>query len=332
MKKTVAFTAALLGLVVIVLPALVIGLVGHWQDWLGAPLVKTPSQSIRVYLAAEKRVVTLDLEEYLQGVLAAEMPAEFEGEALKAQAVAARTYAVRNLVAYGGKGAPDCAEADVSTDIRYGQAWLDDKSCQARWGDKYRQYRDKIAQAVAATRQEVVTYQGRCVQAVFHSTCGQKTASAAEVWGTDVPYLQSVECPWDREAPRYQEEKRLSFNELTQKLGAEATSLPAQTGGGLAAQILKRTASGRVDTVRVGSKNWSGVELRDKLGLRSAAFTVKQEPQGLVFQTTGYGHGVGLCQYGANGMAKAGRSYRDILTYYYQGVQIQSLSSLPANG
>lgn len=289
--------------------------------------IQPPADSIKVnvYLHEEDRIAEMDLEEYLAGVIAAEMPAEFHIEALKAQAVAARTFAVKNMVAFGGAGYAEKPGADITTDFRQpqGQAWLSEEKMKIRWGAAgFQKYWPKIKQAVEETRPFIVVFQGKPINAVYHSTSGEKTASAKEVWGYDFPYLRSVVCQWDKQSPRYLDVKPYSLAELDKRLGTDAKTMAASTGGQVA-QILDKTESGRVDKVRIGNTVFDGKQVREKLGLRSNLFSIRQSEAGLEFITTGYGHGVGLCQYGANGMAKEGKTYKDILTYYYQGVSIE---------
>ncbi len=313
---------------VIIIPALVVRL-----EFTGpappreAKVSKHEDVPIHVYISDLGKVVEMNLDDYIKGVVAAEMPAEFEPEALKAQAVAARTYAVKNMLAFGGKGVPEYPGADVSADFKQGQAWLSETQLKARWGPfNYDRYWAKVSRAVDETHGEIITFNGEPINAVFHSTSGERTASAKEVWGYDYPYLQSVACTWDQKSPRYSDSKEIPLAEIEQRLGPDAGVMAAaQNGNGAVAGIIDLTASGRVDKVRIGSKVFSGLDVREKLELRSANFTVEQKADKLVFKTIGYGHGVGLCQYGANGMAKEGRDYRKILTYYYTGVELKNI-------
>ena len=282
--------------------------------------------TIKVYMHEINQIVTMNLEDYIKGVVAAEMPAEFEPEALKAQAVAARTYAVKHMAAFGGTGSAEHPGADVSTDHKDSQAWLNETKLKEKWGSNYGRYWSKVSQAVDQTKGLILTYNGEPINAVFHSTSGERTASALEVWGFDYPYLKSVACTWDQQSPRYQETKEITFAELEARLGTDAGIIAAaQNGSGAIAGIIDKTDSGRVNRIRIGVKTMGGNELRQKLDLRSTNFTVEPAGDKLVFHTIGYGHGVGLCQYGANGQAKENRNFRQILTYYYTGVAIKNL-------
>lgn len=327
MKKLLAVTALLVILLVIIIPALVVRL-----DFTGpAPnrgnsVFKSEDVPIRVYMPETDKIVEMNLEDYIKGVVAAEMPAEFELEALKAQAVAARTVAVKNMVSFGGSGLPGHPGADVSADFKQSQAWLSETKLKERWGANYGRYWTRVSQAVEQTGGQIITYSGEPINAVFHSTSGERTASAQEVWGFDYPYLQSVACKWDQQSPRYSDTKAIPLAEIEQRLGPDAGVMAAaQNGSGAVARIIDLTGSGRVDKIRIGSKVLSGIALREKLELRSANFTVEQSGDKMIFKTIGYGHGVGLCQYGANGMAKEGRDYRQIVTYYYTGVTLRNI-------
>lgn len=332
MKQLIAFTILLVIVVVIIVPALVVRGLGVFESsqTMQANMSTKPEQkkivNIRVYMHEQNKIVEMGLEEYVKGVVAAEMPAEFEFEALKAQAVAARTYAVKNMTLFGGSGLSGNPGADVSSDYRISQAWQSEVGLKERWGqEKYVYYWQKINQAVEDTRGLIITYSGEPINAVFHSTSGERTASAKEVWGFDYPYLKSVVCKWDQKSPRYTDSKEISLAEIEQRLGSDAGVMAAaQSGNTAVAQILDRTESGRVDKVRIGSKTFSGITVREKLDLRSTNFAVDVKNDRMVFNTQGNGHGVGLCQYGANGMAKEGSDFRQILTYYYTGVGLRN--------
>ncbi len=303
-------------------------------DWNREPVVINGAEvhrgediTIKVYMHEINQIVTMNLEDYIKGVVAAEMPAEFELEALKAQAVAARTYAVKHMAVFGGTGSTEHPGADVSTDHNDSQAWQDETKLKAKWGENYTKYWSKVSRAVDQTRGLILTYNGEPINAVFHSTSGERTASAKEVWGFDYPYLISVSCSWDKKSPRYQDTKEITLTELETRLGADAGIVAAaQSGGGAGiTSIIDYTDSGRVNKVRIGSKTMTGLEVRQKLELRSANFQIESAGDKLIFKTIGYGHGVGLCQYGANGQAKENRNFRQILTHYYTGVAIKNI-------
>lgn len=329
MKKLIAISIVTVFLAVIMLPALIIKSFDPGGSRQGRlkKIHTGEDVAIKVYLHQAGKIIEMPLENYVKGVVAAEMPAEFEPEALKAQAVAARTYAVKNMTMFGGTGLEGMPGADVSTDYQKSQAWLSEADLKSRWGPfAFEKYWGKISQAVEETRGFIITFNGEPANAVFHSTSGDRTASAKEVWNFDYVYLQSVACPWDKKSPRYSDTKEILLSEVETRLGADAGVIAAaKSGSGAVAQIIERTASGRVGKIRIGSKTYTGVELREKLDLRSANFTIDSKEDKLTIKTTGYGHGVGLCQYGANGAAKEGRNFREILTYYYTGVALRNI-------
>lgn len=282
---------------------------------------------IKVFVHEQNQIVEMNLEEYIKGVVAAEMPAEFDLEALKAQAVAARTYAARNMRIHGGTGSVQHPGADVSTDPREGQAWVSEQALKNKWGEvRFNRYWTKMTRAVEETRGMVLIYNGEMINALFHSTSGGQTEDPGEVWGQSIPYLKSVACPWDQNSPRYKGQKDFSISDLENILGPDAGVVTAaQNGKSELAQVVEKTVSGRVKKIRIGSKVFEATAVREKLGLQSTNFTWSVDGDKIHFETTGYGHGVGMSQYGANGMAKEGRSYKDILQYFYQGVQLANV-------
>ena len=326
MNKLLVGAIGLVAFMVILVPGIVIALIGGLKNGGEISTAKLESVMINVYLHDQDKIVAMPLEEYVKGVVAAEMPAEFDIEALKAQAVAARTYAVKNMRSFGGEGFKEKADADVSTDFAKSQAWVSSKVLEERWGGKFAQYWDKISKAVDGTHGQIAVYQDQPISAVFHSTSGGKTASAKEIWGTDFPYLQSVDCKWDKDSPRYQEKKEFAMDSLGKLLGDDTQVVAAlQNGNTDAAKVLSYTESGRVKEIKIGSKTFSGSELRSLLGLRSDNFKASVENDKIIFETIGYGHGVGLCQYGANGMAKEGSKYQEILKHYYTGIELKNI-------
>lgn len=290
-----------------------------------------PRIMVRLYRCESGRVLNLELEEYLKGVVAAEMPANFQPEALKAQAVAARTVTIRRLIRYGGSGSRWNKTADFSDDPAEGQAWYDGKQLRKRWGlFRYRANWSKICQAVEETQGLIATYQGKPIDAVFHSTSGPWTESAANVWGKPCDYLQSVECSYDQDSPRYRQVVGYTAAEISRKLGVY---LPKQcfdgatlvSSGSHGVKVIERSASGRIKRIRVGGAIFSGEVFRNRLGLRSTRFVLSAHQGKLWIDTVGYGHGVGLCQYGAEGMAKRGYDFRTILRHYYTGIEIRRM-------
>ena len=262
----------------------------------------------------------MDLGSYLVGVVRAEMPASFEPEALKAQAVAARTYTLYKLLTGGNHG----ETADICTDHACCQAYIDEESARANWGENADAWEAKVESAVRETGGEAILYGGVPILAVFHSSSAGLTRAAGEVWLNDLPYLQAVSSPESGERiPNYYSRVEFTKEELKAKLQA---SFPEADLSGDMAGWLKDPAAdsaGSVGTVSVGGVTAKGTQVRSALGLRSACFTWEIQDGAMVFFVTGYGHGVGLSQYGANAMAEAGADYREILTHYYTGVTVE---------
>lgn len=263
----------------------------------------TSEKQVMVYRTNGK-VITLSLEEYLIGVVGAEMPASFPIEALKAQAVVARTYALKKIQS-GGK-----LTDSVST-----QSYKDNDQLKQLWGNSYDVYYQKIKSAVYSTKDLAIYYQGDLIDAVYHSTSNGKTQDSIYVWGNNIPYLKSVDSSWDKEASSYLREVSKDFVNVLNILGIDISE-------DVSFEVLSRDNSGRVLEIRVGNKTFSGVDFRNLLGLRSADFDLVLVDENLIITTRGYGHGVGLSQYGASGMAKSGYNYKQILNHYYTGVSI----------
>jgi stage II sporulation protein D len=276
---------------------------------------------IQVYVMATGNTVKMDSEEYLKGVVAAEMPASFELEALKAQAVAARTYLMKRARVYGGPGCSLSPEADICTDPAHDQAWIsaiDFKKKHGFWD--YLRYWNKISKAVNDTRGLVVTYQGQLIDALFHSTSGGITENSEDVWGSSVPYLRSVVSDWEGHSPFLYDAKEFGIGDL-----ATLLNTTIEPGAGVI-RALATSQTGRVKVLKVGERLVEGVELRRILGLRSTRFAWQIVGDSVRFTTIGYGHGVGMSQYGADGLARRGKNFREILEYYYPGAKVTSIS------
>lgn len=282
---------------------------------------------VRVFIKEKDRVVTLPLEEYVAGVVAAEMPASFDPEALKAQAVVARTYAVARMRLFGGQGCQKHPEADVCSDPAEGQAWASQEVLRRKWGVlHYPAYWRKVQAAVVQTRGLVVIFDNRPIDAVFHAASGGRTEDAAEVWGKTVPYLRSVPSPGER-AERY-EDVRVAFSltDLAARTRVPLGEIEAvRAEGKPAVAILGRTPSGRVAKARIGREVFTGREVREMLGLNSALFDWRLAGDRLEVRTRGYGHGVGMSQYGADALARQGMDFKGIIRHYYQGIEVRPL-------
>ncbi len=265
-------------------------------------------------------LTAMALSDYLVGVVRGEMPASFEMEALKAQAAAERSYVYYQLSAGRKEAHPN---ADFCTDHTCCSAFLSESDAREKWGADFAPWNTRVAQAVADTDGQVVLYNGQPILAVFHSSSAGQTASAGDVWAGDLPYLASVSSPEGEDSvPNYYSTAEFTAAEAREKLLAahpelQLTGTPAAWFG-----AVTENASGRVESVSVAGEDIEGTELRRIFALRSACFTVTADDDGVVFRVAGYGHGVGLSQYGANQLAKQGKTWQEILKWYYTDVTV----------
>ena len=268
---------------------------------------------------SDGRVEELTMADYLWGVVAAEMPASFEQEALKAQAVAARTYTVDM------QGKEKHGTWQLCDDSGCCQAYVDRQTALARWGLQAEVFEEKITRAVEETDGLGILYQNQPIQAVFFSSAAGRTVDAVEVWGNSVDYLRGVDSPEGEEVPNYRSQVKLTAEQV-RALAAEQFPGADLSGGpeGWFSQV-ERNSAGGVSRLKLGGVEVTGQQLRTLFGLRSASFEVTWDGEGFVFDVTGYGHGVGMSQYGANAMAKEGKDYEEILTWYYTGTQVGEL-------
>ena len=266
-------------------------------------------------------VEEMSMGDYLQGVLRAEMPASFEPEALKAQAIAARTYTLHKMLGGPIANHPD---ADACDDINCCKAYKSAEAAAADWGGMALYYEEKLARCIAETDGEAILYGGEPILAVFFSSSNGHTQNAGAVWQSDLPYLQSVSSPESEElVPNYYSVARFSpdeFRSLFLKAHPEAKLSGAAEGW--ITDVVRNDAD-FVTTLRVGGVTVKGNELRSILSLRSPAFTVALADNTFTFHVTGYGHGVGMSQYGANALALEGLSAEEILEHYFTGTQVR---------
>ena len=262
----------------------------------------------------------MTLERYLTGVVRGEMPASFEMEALRAQAAAERSYVYYQLAAGRKDAHPD---ADFCTDHTCCSAYLSETAAREKWGGDFAPWNTRVEQAVSDTDGQVVLYNGRPILAVFHSSSAGRTAAAGDVWSGDLPYLVSVDSPEGEETvPNYYSTVTFTAAEAKEKLLAAHPELKLSDTPDRWFGAAAENGSGRVETVSVGGTDIEGTELRRIFGLRSACFTVAADSESVTFRVTGYGHGVGMSQYGANQLAREGKTWQEILEWYYTGATV----------
>ena len=275
---------------------------------------------IKLYHQDSNQIEELPIDQYLYGVVSAEMPASYEIEALKAQAIVARTYTLYQII----KGSKKHEGADICDKSTCCQAWISKEDRLAKWAEDERESNwNKIEQAVNETSGKIITYDGEPIDAFFHANSGGKTESASNVWGGEnLPYLQSVETSGEDGYSGYNTELTLSINELKEKLKSVYPDIEINLANQDEIKILEYTESGRVRTIKIGNTNIAATKLRSCLGLRSTFFDVVVNGDSVTFNVIGYGHGVGMSQTGADSLAKQGYSAEDIVKHFYTGVEI----------
>ena len=281
---------------------------------------------ISVYIKDEDRVVNMEMEQYIKEVTAAEMPAEFHGEALKAQAVAARTYLVNKIKNYNKKESEKSVHkgAVVCTDYSHCKAWISEDKRKELWEeDKRKTYWKKISDAVEDTKNIIMTYDNEPIRAVFHSTSSGWTENAKDVWGGDMPYLVSVESMGDKNSPKYNSKKDISVEEF--KKIAQENIENVNWDNGLIGEI-KRSDAGGIISIEIGGVLVKGTKFRTIFDLRSTNAEIKIDDEMVYMTVKGYGHGVGMSQYGACYMAENGNGYEEILKTYYKGIELSEFN------
>ncbi len=274
--------------------------------------------TIRLLHKNTSEIEEVPLDEYVTAVVSAEIPVDYDIEAIKAQSVATRTYTIYKII-HGSKH----ENADICDDASCCQAWISRENRIEKWGENGIDNMNKIIQAVNATVGEVITYEGQIINAFFHSNSGGKTETVSNVWGgTDLPYLQAVETAGEEEYSQYSSEVTFTKEELLNKLKESYKDIQIDFGNNESIKILELTDGNRVKTIRLGNKELSGVEARRIFGLKSANFNVTIKDEKITFKVTGNGHGVGMSQTGADALAKQGKTYKEILSHFYTGIDI----------
>lgn len=304
MKKLIV---ALLSIIII--PYII---VGNTVDENEIKFYFVSNRVVRVKRESTGEIVSVPFEEYIKGVLAGEMPVSFDKEALKAQAVAARSYVLKKIES------SQTEEYDV-VDTVMNQVYLDNEYLKQKWQDKFDENNNKLKEAVIETKGEYLTYEGEVVEAFFFSTSTGKTENSGEVFMTQLPYLTSVDSSWDAEvSPVFNDSIEYSVLDFCTKL-----NIPYSPK--ITIEVLKTTSTGRIKNIKINGYEFTGNEVASLLNLRSTYFEINQTSSNIIINTKGYGHGVGMSQYGALAMAKRGYTYDEILKYYYQGVEISKL-------
>lgn len=301
---------------VLLLPLAIVWIIGEEADY-----ENIYGNSVSVYIKDAETIKELDINDYLKCVVAAEVPADFEKEAIKAQAVAARTYLYSHIKSYeSGNVSPEHIGAVICTDYAHCQAYITEDKYKEKYGERAEDNLRKISECISETADEIMTYNGEVISAVFHSTSSGRTESATDVWGNDIPYLQSVESTEDEQSPKFRSELVISEEEF--KNIAENKLDGTNWNSELVSDILRSDAGGII-SVKLGGVSVSGNEFRNMYSLHSTNVDIIRENGNVKMNVKGYGHGVGMSQYGANYLAANGKTYKEILKKYYTGIKIE---------
>ena len=283
-------------------------------------------KTIKLLHQESGQVEELNIDEYLYGVVSSEMPANYEIEALKAQAVVARTYTIYQIIHNSGKH----ENADICDNFNCCQAWISKDERMAKWSAEEAESNwNKILEAVNSTSGKIITYNGEPINAFFHANSGGITESSLNIWGgIDYPYLKSVETAGEEGYTQYSSEVVYSKEELINKIKEKYPDCEIDFSQENCIQIIEYTTSSRVKTIKFGNIEMAGTEARTILGLKSTNFTFIIEGDNIKFSVTGYGHGVGMSQTGADALAKTGSNYEEIIKHFYTDVEIIEVNSL----
>ena len=283
-------------------------------------------KTIKLLHTSTGEVEELNIDEYLYGVVSSEMPASYELEALKAQAVVARTYTIYQAM----NNATKHENADICDNYACCQAWISKDERFAKWSAEEAESNwNKIVEAVNSTSGKIITYNGAPINAFFHSNSGGVTESSLNIWGgIDYPYLKSVETAGEEAYTQYSSEVKLTKEELLNKIKTKYQDCTIDFSQENCIQIIEYTTSGRVKTIKFGNKEIAGTEARTLLGLKSTNFTFTINGEDVIFSVIGYGHGVGMSQTGADSLAKSGSNYEEIIKHFYTDVEIIEVNSL----
>ncbi len=306
MKKILRFT-----FLIIIIPLLIVGLTNKEKILYKIKYGSISNKTIKVK-RTNGEIKNIPIEEYVIGVVAGEMPASFNIEALKAQAVASRTYVLKK--AQNTKNDYDILDGTSN------QVYIDYDQMKEKWNNKYDEYLNKIKQAVNETKSEVILYNNELIDAMFFSTSNGYTENSGDVFKNNLPYLVSVESNWDKEeSPVFSSSKEVSKSEFLFNLGISDSK-------DINISDIKKTNTGRVKSLVINGKSFESSKIRSIFNLKSTSFTINVSSDKVIFNVNGYGHGVGMSQYGSNGMAKQGYNYKDILNHYYKNCEIKKIN------
>ena len=296
----------LLSIIVILLPITIYMLCK--KENIGSEVTNLPQKDIYIHFLINNETKELPLEEYLVNVVGAEVPALFDMEALKAQAIASRTFALYEETTRGYVTTGD-------------QAYNSLETLQSKWQDNYYTYLAKIKEAVSSTKNLIMTYENNLIKSYFYAMSNGYTTTSLNVFNEELPYLNNILPTLDNSNTKlFEVTKTVPKTQFCEALNIDCTHLKITN--------ITTDTSNRVETLSINDTQYTGIDIRKKFNLRSTDFTIKENNDNIIFTTKGYGHGVGMSQYGANTMAKNGSNYEEILKYYYQGVEIKEYNQI----
>jgi len=331
--KTIIYVVVFIFLITIVLPVFLT----QGCDIFSKPdkgYIDEKPHDLVVYIKEKEIIKKMELEEYIKGVVAAEMPVSFHIEALKAQAVAARTYTVKRMQSLGATPNRHHPEADVCTDPTHCQAWISQEQFKKNLKKKfgffaYKKYMEKIDSAVDDTRGLILVYNDEPIDPLFHSTSGGRTENSEDVFCAKVPYLKSVSSPYEDHSPKMEVQVVMKVSDFVKVLKGKVEGLKLnEKDVPEAIHVMQVSDGGKIINVEVGNKILRGRDVRSAFSLNSTNFRIKRDGDDVIITTIGYGHGVGMSQYGADGMAKKGADYLEILQHYYTGIKIKDIREI----
>lgn len=286
---------------------------------------ETDNNNVKILFTEKNKVEEISLEEYMIGAVLAQMPADFEEETLKAQAVLTHTYILRRQLTEQSSPDKKLKGAYISDDSSLYQSYFTPKQAKKFYGDDYDDAHKKVSNAVKAVKNEILTYDGEPIVVAFHAISGGSTESAENMWGEKIPYLISVDSSWDKKTDSFEKSTTLTTDDISAKL---SSAFPDQDFSSIEEnniKIQKNTECGTVLSVKVNDTELSGIDFSNALSLPSPCFTIEYNDDSFTFNTKGYGHLVGMSQYGANYMAKEKKGYKEILSHYFPETSLQDI-------
>ncbi|MDO5125828.1 MAG: stage II sporulation protein D [Ruminococcus sp.] len=276
------------------------------------------SATVKILFTEQNRVEEIPLEDYLVGAVLAQMPAEFDIEALKAQTVLAHTYILSRQLSEEASPTKALNGAAISDDSSLYQSYFTSKQAEKLYGDGYSKALSKVKKAVDSVKNKVLTYENEPIVVSFHAISSGKTESAKDMWGTEIPYLKSVDSKWDSKTANFEKSTVITLKELSEHF-PQAGDIDENS-----LEIVKKTTNGTILSIKINDLTMTGTEFANALSLPSPCFTLNFEDDSCIIKSKGLGHLVGMSQYGADYLSKQGKSYQEILEHYFPKTQLSN--------